>query len=194
MAAAQQRPGDALGWELIRRSHQRPPPSAPPKVSSQLPCTPSPRWGTGLAALPPARQRGRIRQAVPARPRRTPGQITANPRQIWSSGGKTTVNGRQVGSRQSQCWADRSGAAPWPPGTPCGVQTPQSACSGRIRPWDHPPQNRGALAGLSLMPWQDPLSVAVSLRGQGCAGAVGDGCYPLTASHPNTSQPGPTVG
>lgn len=170
------------------------------KTPSAFPCTPKPQRGDPAgspprSALPPARQRGCIRQAVPARPRRAPGQITANPRQIWNSGGKTTVNGRQVGSRQPQHRAGQSEAAPRPPqDDPLGTDPP--VCLFGQDPAVGPSFPK--LGGLSS--WAEPHSPArPSPRAWGDRAVPGRWVLALTpplppTAHPNTSQSSPAAG
>lgn len=145
----------------------------PQKALSQFPSTPSPKWGPGSAPqpqppLPPAA--GPHPAGCAGRPRRAPGQITANPRQIWSSGGKTTLNGRQVGSRRPQGWDDRRGALlSLPPGHPTSTHPPWALLRAGPGRGTVLPKNRGALAGLSLAPRPDPHP-RQRVGGQGCAG------------------------
>ena len=160
-AAARGRPGDVLGGGPTRRCRQRPL-SAPPKASSQLPRTPSPPGGgTWLAAphtqpfLPPGSEAasGRLcrpgQGSLPAKLQQIPGRSGAREEKQPLMGGRWAAGGLSAGPAGA-------GLLPSPPGTPHRVQTPQGACSGRIRPWDHPPQNWGAPAGLSLTPRPDP--------------------------------------
>lgn len=134
------------------------PAEIPQKALSRFPSTPGPKGGAGSAPqpqppLPPAA--GPHPAGCAGRPRRAPGQITANPRQIWSSGGKTTVNGRQVGSRRPQSWDGRRGALL----NLSHRHTPTLGIpSGRIRPWDCAPKKQAGFgwAEPSLAPRPDP--------------------------------------
>lgn len=185
-AAAWGRRGDALGQGPARRRWQRPP--------QRSPAPQSPGEGTQLAAphaqpfLPPGSgaASGRLcrpgQGALPAKLQQIPGRSGTREEKQPLMGGRWAADSPSTGPAKARL-------LPGPPRTPRWVQTPQCACSARIRPWDHHSQNWGG--GLSS--WAEPHTPARpsprAWGGQGCAGAVGAGSDPPHSPPRHTPTP-----